>query len=93
MDYLDLADEVKSYISSKIENEIKYVIPVRQIPKTTSGKNKDKLVENFLRGDYKDYVQAYIKHIHADTDGYLLKTPVNEYEDKIRQYFQDHFSN
>lgn len=89
--FLDLADEVRSCISSKIEKEIKHVIPVRQIPKTTSGKKQRyKLVEGFLRGEYQDYIRAYANmHIHEGTGKYLIETPVNQYEEKIREFFQD----
>lgn len=54
-----IAALVKKMISIKIEKEIKAVIPLPSIPKTTSGKiQRYILVENYLNGLYDEYLNT-----------------------------------
>ncbi|WBW99494.1 non-ribosomal peptide synthetase [Oceanirhabdus sp. W0125-5] len=54
-DFIPVIYEIKEQIAMNLGIEISYVVPVKKIYKTTSGKiQRYKLIENFLKGEYKE---------------------------------------
>ena len=56
-DFLPTAQQVKRLLNEDIGVDVGQIVPVRTIPKTTSGKTQRyRLAEQFLRGEYKSKV-------------------------------------
>ncbi len=56
-EFLDLSLKIKNLIVSKIGIEPKYVLPVKDIPRTTSGKlQRYKLLQDFKDGKFSDFL-------------------------------------
>lgn len=56
-DFIDFAERVKEIIEDKINIAVDEVIPVRSIPKTTSGKvQRFKLVEMYKKGEFEEAI-------------------------------------
>ncbi|WP_256756844.1 non-ribosomal peptide synthetase [Cohnella sp. WQ 127256] len=56
--FVDIALDVKMTLNKATGLSIKHVIPVRSIPKTTSGKlQRYKLEENFVRGEFTEVME------------------------------------
>ncbi len=56
--FMPIVKEIRKQISEKTGIQIKYVIPVRKIPKTTSGKiQRYLLVSGYQNGDYNDVTE------------------------------------
>ncbi len=56
-DFLPMAQQVKRLLNEDVGVDVGQVVPVRSIPKTTSGKTQRYLlVEQFLRGDFRSVV-------------------------------------
>lgn len=56
-DFIDISKKVKLHLLSKIGIEAKYVIPVKKIYKTTSGKIKRyKYVEDYYNGEFDEII-------------------------------------
>ena len=95
--FIPLANSLKRQIKSKLGVEVSRVVPVRHIPKTTSGKiQRYKLREAYLAGEYN----AVLGELTAALRGHQpnkLNLPKNEVEQKIaglcREVLQlDHIS-
>lgn len=56
-DFIDFAERVKKLIEEQIDISVEEVIPVRSIPKTTSGKvQRFKLVEMYRKGEFEESI-------------------------------------
>jgi surfactin family lipopeptide synthetase A len=63
--FVPIAKKIRKQISEKTGIQIKYVIPVRKIPKTTSGKiQRYLLVSEYQEGFYNDVIEQ-IDSIHS----------------------------
>ncbi len=70
-DFLPLARKVSHLINEQTGLEVDHVIPVKRIPKTTSGKLQRRLLgDAFLAGEY-DAVLAELTRLHDETQAAL----------------------
>ncbi|MBC2582105.1 AMP-binding protein [Clostridium sp. DJ247] len=54
-DFASISENLKNLIESRIGLKVKKVIPIKDMPKTTSGKiQRYKLIEKYLNGEYND---------------------------------------
>ncbi|MBA2582913.1 MAG: amino acid adenylation domain-containing protein, partial [Bacteroidetes bacterium] len=88
--FIELAVKLKSYISQKIALEVTHVLPVNNIPKTTSGKvQRFKLGDHYKSGAFDDVIQ----HLERlEYEQFSLKEhilPANEVEEKLVKIWQD----
>ena len=59
-DFLPVAADCKRIINEQTGLSVTHVIPVRRIPKTTSGKVQRRLLlEGYIAGDHAEYLQQY----------------------------------
>ncbi|HVI46040.1 MAG TPA: amino acid adenylation domain-containing protein [Chitinophaga sp.] len=86
--FLPVTNEVKRFISRELGLEVSHVLPVRKIPKTTSGKVKrHQFVQEYINGVFNDVI--------AEIDNALKAaerpvTPVQHAgEEKIRIWLQE----
>ena len=67
--FAQLAIKLKEYINCHIGIKVNHVIPIKQIPKTTSGKvQRGKLRNNYLNGDYNELVSDISERIENRLD-------------------------
>ncbi|WP_212003967.1 non-ribosomal peptide synthetase/type I polyketide synthase [Chitinophaga sp. HK235] len=85
--FIPLADAIKGFIAARLGLEIKQVVPVRKIPKTTSGKVKRYLLaESFVKGAYTTIINT-IEEVHRGTDKVSpLSAPSTPSKDTIEQW-------
>lgn len=61
-----LAQALKTCIARKLGLQVRYIIPVKNIPKTTSGKiRRFLLADEFVRGHYSEHIAA-LEKIHRE---------------------------
>ena len=69
--FVGIARDVTRHINEQMGLEVKHVIPVQRIPKTTSGKLQRRILgEAYLNGEYKDSLTAlnnFLNQSHADS--------------------------
>ena len=67
-DFIPIAKDVARRVSEHMGLEVAHVIPVKRIPKTTSGKiQRHKLAETYIQGDFAEEI-AQIEHSKAAGD-------------------------
>lgn len=86
---LDQFPEVHEYVRKQIQNTIgtvpDYIIPVKKIPKTTSGKiQRYELVNSFELGEYSE-VLAELKGLMPEENAFDFENPQTETETAIAQ--------
>ncbi|MCG6886822.1 MAG: phosphopantetheine-binding protein, partial [Proteobacteria bacterium] len=88
-DFLPLVREVSHLINEQTGLEVNHVVPVKRIPKTTSGKVQRRLLgDAYLQGEY-DAVLAELEQLHdavqAEVDGELseMETKLKAIVDKV----------
>ena len=72
--FKSIAEEIRRIVIQHLGIEIDYVIPIKKIPKTTSGKiQRTILSNNFIDGIYNDYIspKRRIKKIPDSSSDYL----------------------
>ncbi|WP_340202268.1 amino acid adenylation domain-containing protein [Ascidiimonas sp. W6] len=83
--FVEIALAVRSHINSRIGVSVNRILPVKNIPRTTSGKlQRFKLLEEYIHGDHHEIetelaklIQEYLK------DNIQIVTPENEIEEKL----------
>lgn len=93
--FLPIAQSLKSYLNRQTGVELAHVLPVKDIPKTTSGKlQRFKLVEKYKTGDYNQviYELAKAKKAFEEADG-SNDQPQNETEQALLILWQELFNN
>lgn len=88
--FIDVVQSVKRVISEKTGIEVSEVIPVRSIPKTTSGKvQRYKLRESYIGGEY-DSLRNEIKSIlKVRSDNREIILPENELQERTARIWQE----
>lgn len=82
--FIPLAYRMKRYVSGQIGVNIKSIIPVKKIPKTTSGKvQRYKLGEMYKRGEFSQIVDEMGKLLEEERDRRISDSPITETERKI----------
>ena len=90
--FKSIAEEIRRIVIQHLGIEIDYVIPIKRIPKTTSGKiQRTILTNNFIDGVYKDYIETtkrinkspdstsdYLKTLIAITNDYSKEFEIKE---------------
>ncbi|MDQ3192183.1 MAG: amino acid adenylation domain-containing protein [Bacteroidota bacterium] len=88
--FIDLAVKLKTYISQKIALEITHILPVNNIPKTTSGKvQRFRLGDQYKIGAFDDVIQLLER---LEYEQFSLKehlAPVNEVERKLVKIWEE----
>ncbi|QEM12509.1 non-ribosomal peptide synthetase [Mucilaginibacter rubeus] len=66
--FADTVKTVKSYVAKKTGIDLTHVLPVKSIPRTTSGKiQRYKLMEQYHHGDFNDVIQQLDAINHEDS--------------------------
>ncbi len=79
--FIPLAIELKEFILSKIGIEITYVIPVKQILRTTSGKlQRYKFVQSYMDGEYKQVIDEVESRIIEVLSSRKIEEPTTKNE-------------
>ena len=86
--FLKIEQEIKKNINQNIGIEIKYVVPVNSIPKTTSGKKQRfSLVDKYEKGEFiktLKQIDEYRKDALSEYEG-----PRNEVEEKLSKIWSE----
>lgn len=83
--FISIKNECEKVISEQAGINLDYVIPVKKIPKTTSGKvQRYKLLMEFLNNEYRDIIDQIRKLDYENSDK-IITTPNCEIEEKILQ--------
>ncbi len=83
-EFIKLADEVKAVVNTKIGVNINKILPVRDIPRTTSGKLKRvALKESYLNGEFED-VEGILAELRlSKSNSKSIVLPKDEIESKL----------
>lgn len=82
--FIPMVSAIRSTISEKIGIEVSHVIPVKSIPKTTSGKvQRYKFRENYINGNYDDVKNEIQGILSMDFESREIDLPQNELEEKM----------
>lgn len=79
--FIELVKQIKTHLNKEISIDIEYVIPVKNIPKTTSGKvQRYKLTKDYLEGKFLKAIQTleFLENV-----GRSDKLPASETEKKV----------
>ncbi|WP_312654284.1 non-ribosomal peptide synthetase [Aminipila sp.] len=83
-DFVPISEGLKKQISRKTELEVNSIIPVKDIPKTTSGKlQRYKLKKEYEEGLYKEVIQKLDSMIQKRNGEKIVTEPSNEIEKKL----------
>ncbi|MCK4258408.1 MAG: amino acid adenylation domain-containing protein [Halanaerobiales bacterium] len=82
--FAKLAIQLKTHISNKMGIEIYKFIPVKNIPKTTSGKTQRyKLATHYLNGEFDSVIEELDNHFDLLESQRVIELPTNEGETKL----------
>ncbi|NDI36677.1 non-ribosomal peptide synthetase [Chengkuizengella sediminis] len=88
--FIPLVQELKTFIHLQTGLEIKHVIPVRSIPKTTSGKlQRYKLASQYEDGDYFEIVKEMEQYLVEQKQAVMIEKPMNETEEKLTKLWSE----
>lgn len=77
-DFIGIVRDVTRHINEQTGLEVEHVIPVKRIPKTTSGKLQRRLLgDDYLSGEYDEVLNEIQQHLsvaHTEQHGDLTKT-------------------
>ncbi len=83
-DFIPKALEIKSALNKQLGFNEVLVIPVKKIPKTTSGKiQRYKLRESYLDGEFSHTVNELNQYFLENSDNRIIEKPENEIEQKL----------
>lgn len=93
-EFVPLALQLKRYLSQQMGLEIKEIVPLKKIPKTTSGKiQRFKLSEDYRNGVYHDLVQA-LNELTAEPGAPMAEAlSGNEIEKQLLEIYRRVFNN
>ncbi len=82
--FVEIYSKVKKQINQTFGFEPDYILPVRKIPKTTSGKiQRFRLIEEFKTGAFKEIIQEILSLICANQTKERFVEPANSTEQKL----------
>lgn len=85
--FVNISNAVKKHVSSKTGLKLKYVLPLKGIPRTGSGKiQRYKLKERFLNGEF-DQVKSQLEQMKSDSAPQNFSVPRNDLEQKMADIF------
>ena len=85
-DFMPIVDDLKAIVNRQIGLDLNHVIPVKNIPRTTSGKlQRFKLLQQYLSGDFEDVISGLkeLQRTKQDNGSYQSEFS-DEIEKKIR---------
>ncbi|WP_256757089.1 non-ribosomal peptide synthetase [Cohnella sp. WQ 127256] len=83
--FASIAWELRRHLSRSSGLNIACVIPIKQIPKTTSGKpQRYKLVEQYTKGEFQDRIEQFRSIMNSRSDS-SLELPHDEVEHKLAE--------
>ncbi|MBL6449617.1 amino acid adenylation domain-containing protein [Fulvivirga sp. 29W222] len=83
-DFVVLAEQIRKHLNLHFGFEADYILPVREIPKTTSGKlQRFRLVESFRKGDFAHVTKTLAALVDALPSNNDMSPPETELEEKI----------
>jgi acyl-CoA synthetase (AMP-forming)/AMP-acid ligase II/acyl carrier protein len=87
-DFVGIARDVSRHITEHMGLEVSHVIPVKRIPKTTSGKLQRRALGNaFLQGEFDDVLGELNRHIeHA---GSVPDSGLSSMENRLKQLCEE----
>jgi amino acid adenylation domain-containing protein/non-ribosomal peptide synthase protein (TIGR01720 family) len=84
VDFVPFIQLIKSKVSKRVSLDIDYVLPVKSIEKTTSGKVKRFFYsDNFLKGNFNDIIQEIDAILSENKKNKQILAPENELEQKL----------
>lgn len=87
--FLALANALKAHINSKIGFQLDTIIPVKDIPKTTSGKlQRFKLAERYTKGEFEETEQQLHLLMKESKAVVNVAKPSNETEEALLQIWK-----
>lgn len=88
VDFVGIARDVSHHITEHMGLKVSHVIPVKRIPKTTSGKLQRRALGNaFLQGEFDDVLGELNRHIeHA---GSVPDSGLSSMENKLKQLCEE----
>lgn len=82
--FVNQAERIQRTLNSRMAIDVKYVLPVRTIPKTTSGKiQRYKLAEQFINGEFTSVLQTLENLMKVKLSQKVCKLPQNDTERKL----------
>lgn len=82
--FIPLVKDLKKVISEKLGIEASEVIPIKNIPKTTSGKvQRYKLRESYINGEYDAVKREIHELMSIESNNRNIDLPENEIEEKL----------
>lgn len=89
-DFLPLAEEIRRVIACKIGIEVAEVLPVKSIPKTTSGKVQRYVFrQGYMNGEYEEIKCELHALMEAQMQSRTLTAPQNETEEKLHEIWKE----
>lgn len=88
-DFIPIVQEIKKHVSRQMGLEVKEVIPIKKVPKTTSGKiQRYKLIRRYLDGEFGDTVGEMNQMMVRDDERKEVHLPGSVLEEKLLVLFQ-----
>jgi len=86
--FKSIAEEIRRIVIQHLGIEIDYVIPIKKIPKTTSGKiQRTILSNNFIDGIYNDYISTKRRNVKTtDSPSDYLETLIAITNDYSKEF-------
>ena len=91
-DFIPLVKELKEHISEQMGLTISNVVPIRKIPKTTSGKTQRyKLRKMYQNGEFDSIIEEINKLLRDEIQERSIDEPRNEIEEKLVKIWREVF--
>ncbi len=88
--FVDLAVRLKKWLNKSTGVDIAHVVPVKTIPKTTSGKlQRYKLIESYERGEFSEVIQAIQLLSERRMEEQAVWQPENEWEEQLSALWKE----
>lgn len=89
-EFIPLSEKIRKYINKQMNLEIRDVVPVKRIPKTTSGKvQRYKLGESYSNGQYQVILDEINMLLSKNISELQIEGPSNQIEEKLLSIWQD----
>ncbi len=77
-EFLSIIETVRKQVLESLGLKVAHILPIRQIPKTTSGKvQRYKLVQSYLNGEYNDLIQSFDNVNSQSNTGETFENPLS----------------
>jgi amino acid adenylation domain-containing protein/non-ribosomal peptide synthase protein (TIGR01720 family) len=91
--FIPLARRIKAIVNDKTGIELDRLIPVKEIPRTTSGKlQRFKLLEQYAENKFRD-VQLALDRVAAESPAAPVSLPANDHEQRLLGMYREILGN